>query len=516
MQIQFDCSSLANNNMYLSYSEAYFQFPILITAKGTATNYSTTLNAFSLGLKNGYYQFIDSMQVDLNNQNICQLQNNLNMLVNYKLLTSMSQDELDKLGPILGFYPDSSDSYTYSTISSADGIGYCNNRNNTPSDVFTVRADSNTGFYKRQKDTVGNSTEINTLATITGTSVNEREATYKAEGRNYYKAEGNGGTWVIIATLRLKDLSDFFDKAPISRGLSLRFTININTFTATFSTVAAVVSPPAAATLSCTSYTQLSGHTCPIMIASCYDNNSNSAITTGTDLVVTCNIGSLSSTNIKPAISTTRLYVPAYRLDPDYATSYIKDTSVSTIRYYDYYTYTTDVGESGTFNTILTNGILNPKCLVIMPFIKNTSTNVGSLNLNQFQSPFDSAGGTTAPEVSIINFQCMLAGSNVFNNIEQYSYSQFLDEFQHLFAINGSNTTGINSGLIGKYQWDNAYRFYVCDLSRRIKFEDKIPKSVQIEGTNNTKLPMSYVCFLLFERSITLNANTGEIITSVP
>jgi hypothetical protein len=512
-QIQFDCSSLANNNRYLSYSEAYFQFPIVITAKGTGADYSTLFKAFSIGLKNGYYQFIDQIQVDLNQQNVVQLQNNLNVLVNYKLLTSMSQDDLEKLGPVLGVYPDSSDSYQYANADNANGDGYSNNINITPVSTFDARANSNVGLLKRQKDTIGNNTAFVNLPTA-GTSIADTSETYKKEGRNYYVTNGAGVdmtfNWVIIATLRLKDLCDFFDKVPISKGLNLRFTINYNSFSARYTTTTGP-------TIVTTSYTQLSGHTCPIMIPSVAVGSSNAGLAIAGSFDVTCNIGgSTLDSSIKPAISTTRLYVPAYKLDPDYESSYLKDMPISKVRYFDYYTYTVDSVDAGnTFNAILTNGLLNPKAIIVVPFVKNTSTG-NTQKLSQLQNAFDSAGGTTAPQVSITNFQVLIAGQNVFNNNEVYTFSQFLDEFQHLFAVNGSNTTGINSGLIGKYDWDNAYRFYVCDLSRRVKFEDKIPKSVQIEGTNNSKTVISYMTFVLYEREISLRTSTGEVVNSVP
>lgn len=512
MQIQFDCSSLANNNRYLSYSEAYFQFPIVITAKSTGADYSTLINAYSVAIKNGYFQFIDQIQVDLNNQNVVQLQNNLNTLINYKLLTSMSQDDLEKLGPVLGFYPDSADSYQFANgIANANGDGYSNNRNITPAVTLTERSNTNSGLIRRQKFTA-NSTTFVTLPTA-GTSVADTKRSYEKEGRNYYLTSGAGATmtfnWVIIATLRLKDLCDFFDKLPISKGLNLRFTINYNSFRATYTTAAA-------STIVTTSYTQLSGHTCPIMIPSVAVGNSNVDLNIVGTIEVTCNIAGNTLSDIKPALTTTRLYVPAYKLDPDYESSLLRDMPISKVRYYDYYTYTIDsVSDGSTFNQILTNGILNPKAIIVVPFVKNTAT--GSvLNLSQAQSAFDSAPATTAPQASITNFQVLLAGQNVFNNNEVYTFSQFLDEFQHLFAVNGSNTTGVNSGLIGKYEWENAYRFYVCDLSRRIKFEDKVPKSVQIEGTNNTKTTITYQCFILFEKEISLKTSTGEIVNSSP
>lgn len=509
-QIQFDCSSLANNSRYLSYKEAYFEFPIVITAKSDSDTQGPLINAFSIAIKNGYYQFIDQIQVDLNNQNVVQLQNNLNTLVNYKLLTSMSQEDLIKYGHVLGFYPDSADSYKYSAgpTGSADGIGYSNNRNGTDGTDKAVRAVTNAGLLPRQKMTVGNDTAFGTTLP---TTVDAAEAAklFKQEGRNYYTKTGTDKdtkhTWIIVATIRLKDICDFFDKLPISKGLNLRFTINYNSFRATIAGTAGA--------FAISNYTQLSGHTCPIMFASGSAGSTNDGVNIAGNIEINCNIGSTSDGaggNVANSIiSNTRLYVPAYKLDPDYEATLLRTMPISKIRYYDYYTYTVnEVEAGGTFNQILSNGILNPKAIIVVPFVKTT----GALTLSQLQSPFDSAPGTTAPEVSIINFQILLAGSNVFKLSQQYTFSQFLDEFSSLFALNGGKNTGLTSGLIGKYEWEHAYRYYVCDLSRRVKFEDNIPKSVQISGTNNSGASVTYMTFILFERGLNIKTSTGEIV----
>jgi hypothetical protein len=511
-QIQFDCSSLANNQRWLNYQEAYLEVPFMINVKSTAADYSALVNSFSAAIKNGYYQLIDSMQVDLNNQNIVQLQNNLNMLVNYKLLTSFSQDDLNKLGPVLGFYPDSADSFTFSATAAAGGDGYANNRNAivTTASPFTSRGLTNSGLLARQKATTGNNAAF--VLPTTGSDAASASTIYNAEGRNYYNTDGATTTmvftWVIVATLRLKDLCDFFDKVPLMKGANYRFTINYNSAKTTVTTTTGP-------TIVTTSHTQLSGHTNPIMLPSTAASNSNNGIAIAGSLDVITGVVSTSLTSgTKCPFTSCRLYVPAYKLDPDYELSLIQSVPVTNIKYFDYYTYTIDgVAKGQTFNNILTNGIVNPKALIVIPFQSvGVAASLNVLNLPTYQTLFDSAPATTTPNASITNFQVLLAGENVFNLNEVYTFSQFMDEFQHLFAVNGSIDTGINSGLISKSMWENAYRFYVANLSRRLRMEDKIPKSVQVQGTNNTDVTMSYICFILFEKDLNIKTSTGEIL----
>lgn len=527
-QIQFDTSSLANSGKWTNYQEAYFEIPFLVSFKSSTKDVTAAglVNSYVMGLKSGYYHIIDSMQVDMNNQNICQSQNYLNILTNYKVLTSFSQDDLNKLGAVLGVYPDDADSYTFSAGADADGDGYSNNRNSIPSTSFTTRATTNSGFLIRQKSTTalspisGNQTDY--LPT-TGTTTDAAEV-YGKEGDNYLSATTEAAaarvyTLVVIATIRLKDLADWFDKVPLMRGANYRFTVNYNSCNTTITTTYAA-GPPVVTTMVTASHIQLSGHSNPVMIASSGANNGSNALVVGAaGDVFTIESGVVKNTlsnngSVSSPLSACRLYVPAYRLDTMYITSLLETKPIIKVKYLDYYPYqvvNTPAGQA--FNSILTNGIVNPKALIVIPFVNPGSASaVNAKDLNQYQMLFDSAPGTSAPFGSITNFQVQLSGENVFMTNQQYTFSQFMDEFQHIFALNGSETTGINSGLVSHSMWKNAYRFYVADLSRRSRDQDKSPKSVLISGTNNTKVAVDYMCFILFEKEVSIKIDTGEIV----
>ena len=124
--------------------------------------------------------------------------------------------------------------------------------------------------------------------------------------------------------------------------------------------------------------------------------------------------------------------------------------------------------------------------------------------------PFDSAPATSCP-VSLTSLNIQIGGSNVWNLDEQYQFSNFLDEFVHINALDGSQDTGINSGLLSSYSWLNGYRFYVADLSRRLRPEDKQAKSILIRGTNNSNIIIDLMVFVLYERFFTINCVNGEV-----
>lgn len=121
-QILFDTSVLSSSGQWLAYSEAYIQisFDLTFQSSTDVTAANTYIQGFTMGLKNGYYQLIDSIQVDYNNKNIIALQPFTNFFVNYKLMSSLSADDLKKQGSSIGFIPDSAGSAAYAAAANAN------------------------------------------------------------------------------------------------------------------------------------------------------------------------------------------------------------------------------------------------------------------------------------------------------------------------------------------------------------------------------------------------------------
>lgn len=476
---------------------------------------SSAANAFSVGLKSGYYQIIESMSVDLNQRNIVQLQNNLNILTNYRVLTSFSQDDLNKYGSILGLYPDSAGSYDFSAGASLNGDGFSNNYVENTNSVPFVYPPPNEGAYKRLQTTTANPVSATTQLNKTATSFNQ-------EARTYYVTSSDAGAaklynWLVLATIRLKDICPFFSHVPLMKTANYRFIINYNSSITTIT-----IDPDATAanaTMVTTSVQQLSGQTNPIFIPSIAPNTANAAFATlngGTayTLTVSCNVVKNSLNNsLLAQFATCRLYVPAYEIEPSYESSLIDSMPRTKIEYTDYFVYrVTNISSGAPFNSLLTNGIVCPKAIIVIPFAnQGASGSVNALNLPQYQMVFDSAPATSCPNASLTAFNIQVGGSNAFNLDEQYQFSNFLDEFVKINSVSGSQITGISSGLIGSYQWLNGYRFYVADLSRRMPSEDKLAKSILIRGNNNTSIALDLLVFVLYGRHVDINTVTGEI-----
>ena len=69
------------------------------------------------------------------------------------------------------------------------------------------------------------------------------------------------------------------------------------------------------------------------------------------------------------------------------------------------------------------------------------------------------------------------------------------------------------SGLIDQRQWASKYLFYYVDVNRGSILETDVPKSIQIQGTNNSLKKIDLFCFVEFEQSFNLDCSSGAIVS---
>jgi len=158
-QIVIDSTPLANAGGYISWQEGFILMPLLVQlTSATAGNLPnnppvfTTKGNFSWAFKSGFWNMINSMTVEFNNQNVIQQTPFLNVFRSFKANTSFSLDDLLNVGPTTGFYPDNPASWGYandftqavgggnSKVQAGDGVNtpYTNNRNFSFAPVNTI------------------------------------------------------------------------------------------------------------------------------------------------------------------------------------------------------------------------------------------------------------------------------------------------------------------------------------------------------------------------------------------
>jgi hypothetical protein len=123
-----DTSQLSNSNKYMSYREAYLAVPLLLSLSTPAYNANPSIfvpsqdaadtriygrSDYSIGLKNWFGQIIHSFTLDYNGTTIVQQTPFCNMWNTFKLLTTLSYNDIVTQGAIIGFYPDTASSWNY-------------------------------------------------------------------------------------------------------------------------------------------------------------------------------------------------------------------------------------------------------------------------------------------------------------------------------------------------------------------------------------------------------------------
>jgi hypothetical protein len=526
---------------------------------------------FAAGLKCGSHQLIHSLSVSYNNSDVVQLTPYTNFYVQYKQLTQQSWEDVAKNGPSIGFYPDTADTYDF--ISTADddahkGFGVRNNKNGPAGTVQSTGINSitaalrsgtvtggsvanltvdvsavdvtgtfnpaltytnylsntyNEGFTKRQRDTAYQSDTLRQLF------ISQTDA--ESVGKSLYTKPTVAPTdhtykvWYTLAKIYLKDVHSFFEQLPLVKGAFLSLRINTNTATHTLSSVYKTAGPEL--NLYCTTNV-INGGTSPVMLASgeagsglyplvaavkaraaALDNNTSLTWSLRTS------IGKDTTLSLTHPTwqSQTRLFVPMYQMSPTDEEKYLSLNRTKRIVYEDIYSYQVNVDAGGSFNQLLTNGIPNPTTVVCIPFLRNTANDISGAGTNlayPFQSPFATEPGTTSPLIAFKDFNVQVAGINMFTQNENYDFEQFLNELSSKNSINGNLVKGLTSGLISEHDFYHSYRYYVCDVSRRLPAEDSVPKSIAVMGKSLCVKAISIFVFVLFKREITVDLATGQ------
>lgn len=259
---------LSNSNKFINYREASLFVPLLITVTtnqvaGFSPATANTGAAYAVGLKNWFGSLIHSIAITYNGQQIVQQTGFQSVLNSFKLMTTLSYQDILTQGCSLSFVPDDPTAWSYHLAAGdLDGQGVCNNRNLASTTAASFGAATNfnsynafvgnSGFRKRQ-------TMINfdcdggaDLPYSSFYSANNANSFYKSRViRKVNSAAGTNGCLQIAcgATIMLRHLSNLFSSMPLIRGAYLTMTLQLNNSTTVVTksaAVAAVVANPAA------------------------------------------------------------------------------------------------------------------------------------------------------------------------------------------------------------------------------------------------------------------------------
>ena len=341
-QSVLDTSQLSNSNKYMSYREAYFSIPFLISFQpmgysnnggpadggaGTAAYFDPTNPAlsadYSVGLKNWFGQIIHSFTLDYNGTTIIQQTPFVNMWNSFKLMTSFSLNDIETQGATIGFYPDNPLTWGFINVNTAglpansgggaslSGQGTVNNSNWIENAGPIVESalnsylcgNGNTGFINRQYlinfDGAGSIQPLGDAPTVNASASTYNNLLYtnvdtgcRAVWKSYISNKTQGTTrsgstagliqFSIVATVYLKHVHSFFNMCPLLKGVFMKMTMNLNN--TSVSVAAAGMNPTNGAdiiqskSLSLLSVQNPLGGVNPLMVASAVPQNGNATL----------------------------------------------------------------------------------------------------------------------------------------------------------------------------------------------------------------------------------------------
>jgi len=555
-QTVIDTSQLANSNKFMNYREGYLLMPMVLTltgvndvavlAGGTIFQPATQAGAcdYAVGLKNWYGSIIHSMTLDYQGTTIIQQTPYIGMWNTFRLMTTLSVQDLVSLGPSIGFYPDTATSFL-TPSAGASGSAFATTNPTTSnnlnyitqlplSSLFNCGTSGNQGLVNRQRyfnfDPDGSPGAGNGFYSqlLPPSSLNILYKSYVYNKINTTFSAGPPaavtaqGVWqcAISGIILLRHMHSFFERVPLLKGVFLKLTCNLNQSSVSFSTSGATLASALNTFDVAVSVNSPLGGVSPIMIAAASTNSGSQALTAGNyivSLAVGKNVlnsqqtagGIYTGTSASPLSASVQLYVPAYSFNPVFESSYLS-SPVKKVIYTDVYQYQIlNIAANGVYNNLVTNGIANIKSVLVLPFYNGSGTNNGGLI--PWQSPFDPAGaGPTSPLCLQTQFNIQISGQNAIYNTERYSWEQFQNQFYGVNAINGGQVDGLSSGLIGANDFDMEYCYYYVNCGRMLPVEEAVPKSVNILGQNVNQRPIDLYIFVEYGVEVSIDILTGS------
>ena len=523
-QSVIDTSQLSNSNRYMSYANAYLQIPMVMTmtsdafGAGFSPATAATSADYCLGLKNWYGSIIHSLQVEFNGVTVIQQSNFQGLYNTFKLMTTLSYNDILAQGSEIGFYPDDALSIIFNSGASINGPGTCFTQNamSVPvvSGVDTTYNTGNIGFFKRQQyinyDPAGLTAPVSAAFStlLTGASCTTAFKSYI-----FNKVDSTAGVrgcvqWGINAIVRLKHLHHLFEKMPLLKGVYLKITLMLNNCSANFT------SAGVGGILTLNSVTSNIGGVVPLQIASAAASNGSVACFPAESYTVSLSVGAtpllssqVAASQSSPLGRNITLNVPSFVFAPAFEAAYTA-SQVKTIEYEDIYQYQVlSVAAGGIFNNLITNGISDISKVLVLPYF----TTLANGGFNPLYSPFDAAGtGVTSPLCLLTNFQVVVSGQNALYNTQKYSYQQFVEQLAGCNSVNGDQTDGLTSSLISLLDFETAYNYYYVDVSRMLEIEKSVPKSVSIQGQNLSAKAIDLIVFVAYKNQLKIDVLTGN------
>jgi len=513
-EVIIDSQTVASSGNAIDWRNAYIAVPyrvkadtLLSASGGAATvNPGQAIAKFAIALKN--MSLIDTLKVEANGKTILTATQGLPHLTNFKLLSQLNATSLPKECDNIMFYPDtqglSADSGTdsYNVPNDPDTAAYIGT-SIAGDNVFQY----NSGLINRQNAFIpiiqtgfmdASNAKDEGLAWDTGAGLFSQTQT----------ASQNLSDIHFIGILPLKRYADLFDKHPVARGVSYRFTIRFNQAVSTLTQTGITSFSDSVPTISTvqTSGSVQPGQFCvgpgTILGRMVWTNSINATHT----------LTSQIDTSADARISGVRLYVPSYELAPEAQQEIVSNPPVKR-EFMDFLTQTTQTyaGAGAQINVQVSTSATNPRALIVIPRWSETATGNGGQGYFSEKSPVSCVPGSTDAVLSLKNMQIKMGSNYILPDRLNYTYQTFLENIETLFANDGNQTDVDRQGLITKKSFEANHRYYAFDLSRYPDAMTNLPQMIAFEAINNTQKSVELLCILVYGRTAEWNFAQGSM-----
>ena len=561
--VQFDLSSIYNSASLVDPSKMFITVPVTMVSQycsslsaGTAVAPTLATGAWATqGLKCGYWNLLHGADLIVSNKTVEQFQPNINTYINFKMISSMSQDDLKTYGTSLGMGDqlDNPQSMKFNPASgvttgsaaawpgvvlTAGCVGGNGMTNNLPYGLTNPNAGDqtlfstaqgtgtyNAGYYSRLKkySDTSNGTYQNLFGATAGTGASMTslmtETQIQNEFKPYFKISGNYMITYDVAVIRMCDIFDSMKSMCLMKKWDGIIRLYFNTG-AVGSSVAILAGGSGMITSSSTSTFT---NTCPLL-QSCFTGAPVGSIGLVSGLFIskatnTTIFGvNLGASNASHSMSACRMYYPQVQLKPEKLIPYISENRAKKICYTSVlFNAFNGITSGSTFSALVQSGVTAIRGVLIIPFISASvngsfpSTAVVTTGVNAFSqvlSPFDTAPATSAP-ISLINLQVSVGGVNQLSNTLSYTYENFLEQVSLYEKINGADI-GLSCGLVNQQFWDTSRSYYV-DCSRGNVSDNLSARNVNISFNNNSNATIDIMVFTEYFKEMIVDVETGLI-----
>lgn len=502
-RVIIDAQSFGNGTDYVDWKNAYITLPYRLTLSASAGSTSTVTGSYDvntlIALKNNC--LIENIRVEQAGRTIVQESNNLSQLVNFIKHCTTTADELNTQTVQNAYYPDGN--INQSCAASLQGVANVNNFGLSASSVNSF----NEGLLKRQQALY----PANGFANSAFSAVTNQAAEYGS-----YQSVTSSPTTIattgtnlsdihFIAVLYLRDLSDYFSKHPISKGLGYKFTLVVNQ--ATTVATRTTTTTPFNSTPTLTASSLVGSSTVqPAMLClganTIAGNSSVTATSTTYSFTLTSAIDTTSDTRQNGVI----MYVPSYVLSEEYESKLMSNPVIPRNPFMVNSAVYTSQTANAPINLQLFNAISNPRALIVVPqFATATQTQASGA------SPLNPSPAVTDPQLSLTKIQVRVNSRALLPNPVNYSYQQFIDNTSRIFKLNGGESV-VTSGVIDLQKFTTNYRYYAFDLTTAVSEDQRdIPQLISLEAYNNSAVSVDLYVYVLYEQSAVFDVLKGSV-----